>query len=313
MTVKATRIGLALMLGALAAIPASGQDVIHYRADAAGGVVQGGVSVIALDPVSIGATVTDAPYSAEGITEVTQTLADGNRIERRTTTTIARASDGRTRREQQGFAIGNYVGRNAQPIVTITDPTSGVHITLNYDLKVAFRMKPGWVSMAGSPDERGAVGPGQFLSRGAVIAGDPPSVSTGRRGMPAPSPLPPLPPPPGGFDERVLAFEAAALPWEGEKKTEQLEARTIEGLRAEGTRTTMTVPAGAVGNALPIDVVSERWFSPELQVVLMTRRADPRFGETVYRLTNIVRSEPSADLFEVPPDFRIEHMKPNKP
>jgi hypothetical protein len=100
------------------------------------------------------------------------------------------------------------------------------------------------------------------------------------------------------------------MPWEGEKKTEQLEARTIEGLRAEGTRTTMTVPAGAVGNALPIDVVSERWFSPELQVVLMTRRTDPRFGETTYRLTNIVRSEPSPDLFEVPPDFRIEDMKP---
>jgi hypothetical protein len=305
MTVKATRIGLALMLGALAAIPASGQDVIHYRADAAGGVAQGGVSVIAVDPVSIGATVTDAPYSAEGITEVTQTLADGNRIERRTTTTIARASDGRTRREQQGFAIGNYVGRNAQPIVTITDPTSGMHITLNYDLKVAFRMKPGWVSMAGSPDERGAIGTGPFLSRGAVIAGDPPSVSSARRGVPAPHPPPPL----GVFDERVIAFEATDMPREGEK-TEQLEARTIEGLRAEGTRTTMTVPAGAVGNALPIDVVSERWFSPELQVVLMTRRADPRFGETIYRLTNIVRSEPSPDLFEVPPDFRIEDMKP---
>ena len=307
MTVKVTRIGLALMLGPLAAIPASGQDVFHFRADAAGGVVQGGVSVIALDPVSIGATVTDAPYSAEGITEVTQTLADGNRIERRTTATIARARDGRTRREQQGFAIGNYVGQNAQPIVTITDPTSGVHITLNYGLKVAFRMKPGWVSMAGSPDERSAIGTGPLMSRGAVIAGDPPSVVTARRGVPAPPPLPPLP---GGFDERVIALEAADMPWEGEKKTEQLEARTIEGLRAEGTRTTMTVPAGAVGNALPIDVVSERWFSPELQVVLMTRRADPRFGETIYRLTNIVRSEPSPDLFEVPPDFRIEDMKP---
>jgi len=304
MTVKATRIGLALMIGALAAIPASGQDVFHFRADAAGGAAQGGVSVIAVDPVSIGATVTDAPYSAEGITEVTQTLADGNRIERRTTTTIARARDGRTRREQQGFAIGNYVGQNAQPIVTITDPTSGVHITLNYGLKVAFRMKPGWVSMAGAPDERGAIGTGPFLSRGAVIAGDRPASIPARRGMPA------LPPPPGGFDERVIAFEAADMAWEGEKKAEQLEARTIEGLRAEGTRTTMTVPAGAVGNALPIDVVSERWFSPELQVVLMTRRADPRFGETIYRLTNIVRSEPSPDLFEVPPDFRIEDMKP---
>ena len=178
MTVKATRIGLALMIGALAAIPASGQDVFHFRADETGW--RRGARRRQCHRGRSGEHWCDgdrrARTSAEGITEVTQTLADGNRIERRTTTTIARGSDGRTRREQQGFAIGNYVGQNAQPIVTITDPTSGVHITLNYDLKVAFRMRPGWVSMPGSPDERGAIGTGPFLSRGAVIAGDRPSV-----------------------------------------------------------------------------------------------------------------------------------------
>jgi hypothetical protein len=70
----------------------------------------------------------------------------------------------------------------------------------------------------------------------------------------------------------------------------------------------MTVPAGAVGNQLPIEVVSERWYSPELQVIVETRRSDPRFGDTVYRLTNIVRAEPPSELFEVPPQFRIEEL-----
>jgi hypothetical protein len=37
----------------------------------------------------------------------------------------------------------------------------------------------------------------------------------------------------------------------------------------------------------------------------MSRQADPRFGETTYRLTNVLRSEPAADLFEVPPDFTV--------
>ncbi|MBM3820352.1 MAG: hypothetical protein FJW14_15230 [Acidimicrobiia bacterium] len=45
--------------------------------------------------------------------------------------------------------------------------------------------------------------------------------------------------------------------------------------------------------------------SPELQVVVMTRRSDPRFGETVYRLTEIVRAEPPAELFQVPADFTV--------
>lgn len=37
----------------------------------------------------------------------------------------------------------------------------------------------------------------------------------------------------------------------------------------------------------------------------MSRQSDPRFGETTYRLTNIVRSEPPPDLFEVPADFKV--------
>ena len=63
--------------------------------------------------------------------------------------------------------------------------------------------------------------------------------------------------------------------------------------------------AGAIGNEKPIAIVSERWFSPDLNVVVMSRNLDPRSGETVYRLTNVRRGEPSADLFKVPADYKL--------
>ncbi len=88
-------------------------------------------------------------------------------------------------------------------------------------------------------------------------------------------------------------------------KVEPLGAATIEGLRTEGTRTTATIPAGAIGNVAPIQVVTERWYSADLQMPVVTRRSDPRSGETVTRLVHVTRSEPSPALLQVPPDFKL--------
>lgn len=66
------------------------------------------------------------------------------------------------------------------------------------------------------------------------------------------------------------------------------------------------IPAGEIGNDLPIEVVSERWFSPGLKTVVLTIHRDPRFGETIYRLTNINRSEPNPSLFQVPGDYSVK-------
>jgi hypothetical protein len=88
--------------------------------------------------------------------------------------------------------------------------------------------------------------------------------------------------------------------------TESLGKQNIEGVEAEGTRSTVTFPAGTFGNERPISIVSERWYSPELQTVVMTKHSDPRFGETNYRLTNINRSEPARTLFEVPSDYTLK-------
>jgi hypothetical protein len=76
---------------------------------------------------------------------------------------------------------------------------------------------------------------------------------------------------------------------------------------ATGTRTTTEIPAGAIGNERPIRIVSEQWFSEDLKVLVLTKHTDPRVGETTYRLTNIVQSEPAALLFEVPPDYTVKN------
>ena len=89
-------------------------------------------------------------------------------------------------------------------------------------------------------------------------------------------------------------------------RTEALGKQNIEGVEAEGTRTTVTIPAGKIGNELPIDIVNERWYSPELQVLVMTRHIDPRFGENSYKLTNISRTEPARELFEIPAGYALK-------
>jgi hypothetical protein len=219
-----------------------------------------------LESVDVGKPVLNAPYSAEAVTEVIQTLADGNRIEQRTSAIVARDSRGRTRREQHGIALGALVARAESPIVTITDPTTGTHLNLNQDTKVARRSQS--------------------------IGSFPPTLSNGAGAGRATADA--------GFATRESSPEV---------RTRKLGTKVIEGIRVEGTETTVTIRAGAMGNRLPIQLVSERWYSQELRVVVMTRRIDPRFGETQFRLTNIVRGEPPTHLFEVPSDFRIEDRR----
>ena len=95
-------------------------------------------------------------------------------------------------------------------------------------------------------------------------------------------------------------------------KNESLGTQTIEGVNAEGKRTTTIIPVGAIGNAMPIEIVYERWYSPELQLTVRSRHSDPRFGVQTYRLTNIRREEPPASLFSPPANFKQggDKMKP---
>jgi len=234
-----------------------------------------GMDVLGVREVFEGKVVKGAPYKAEAVTEVTQTLADGNKISRHTTSLVWRDSSGRTRREVTLATVGPMMGPGMPRHVFIHDPVAGTTFILEPDRKIARRM-PGFVG-------EGPEGHGRHDGEG---------------------------PGPGGrfFNRRVKGPgpEGAEAP----RTSENLGAQTIDGLEATGTRTTSTIPAGAIGNERPIKSVSERWYSPELQVVLKSSHHDPRFGDNTYRLTSIERVEPDKALFEVPADYTVKDGPP---
>jgi len=115
-------------------------------------------------------------------------------------------------------------------------------------------------------------------------------------------PLPPDRGAPGGNRGSVWPQKPAG---EASAQTESLGTQTISGVKAEGTRVTRTIPAGQIGNDKPVVVAVERWYSPDLQVLVKSTRKDPRFGETTFTLANIQRQEPDAALFQVPVDYTL--------
>jgi len=105
----------------------------------------------------------------------------------------------------------------------------------------------------------------------------------------------------GKMQERMQKEEAAGL-----LKTESLGTQTINGIVTEGTRATRIIPAGQIGNEKALQVVSERWYSADLQIVLKSTRTDPRTGTTTYTVTSIQRTEPAATLFAVPAGYSVQ-------
>jgi hypothetical protein len=239
-----------------------------------------------------GRVVKGAPYSAEAVTESVQTLADGNRIVHKTTAQVYRDSEGRTRRDQTLSSLGPFAtsGEPAQSIF-ISDPAAHVNYVLDPRAKVAHKMQV--FEFKFNTDEKGAAttAPPARASREAKEGQARTFVFQTATPPPAGGELPP----------------PAEFRWsKADTKTEKLGTRNVEGVEAEGTRITTTIPAGAIGNEQPIEIVNENWYSPELQVVVMTSHSDPRFGQTTYKLTNVQRTEPAATLFQVPPDYTIK-------
>jgi hypothetical protein len=288
-----------------------------------------------------GKPVKGAPYSAQAVTESTQTLPDGNRIVNRSSATLYRDSEGRTRREQTLKSIGGMTA-GAEPVQTIliSDPVAGVSYTLDPANKTARKNTINW-QFQRTPMATGAGGssnmvyfgqgagagagqgtPGQASGTGSakvfsssdgvvkVTSGGETQVFTARTPAPGGEVKAASAGEPQVFTAQVPAPAAGVMtPFNMEIKnstTEKLGKQNIEGVEAEGTRTTITIAAGTIGNERPIEIINERWYSAELQTVVMTRHADPRSGESVYRLTNIQRAEQPITLFEVPADYQMK-------
>jgi hypothetical protein len=247
-------------------------------------VVAGGNFGFVSDMLVGGSPVKGSPYSAEAVTETTQTLADGNRIVHKSTAVLYRDSSGRERREQSLPALGPFTASaDAPQIISISDPIAGVNYSLNSKEHVAVRLPT-----LPLPPRPGIATNEKF---DVMVNGPGIGVSTAGPGP-------------------VMIYKSVTSSEKTAPKVEQLGWKLIEGVQAEGTRSTITISAGEVGNERPIDIVDEQWRSPDLQVIVLSKHSDPRMGETVYSLTNINRAEPSPALFQVPPDYTIQDKVP---
>jgi hypothetical protein len=233
-----------------------------------------------------GPVVAGAPFSADATTTVTQTLGDGTRIEQRTTTKLFRDGTGRVRREQTVMGLDRLNPSNQSQTTITFDTVPGDSMPYHLDPvnRTARRAARGvmWLS--------GDVG---WVTSLSIATNDTPG---GRRVARA------------GLEAGPQA--AAPIPNDLKPIEEQLGTRQFDGVKATGRRTTLIIPTDRIGNDKPISITNEQWESPELRMLVYSRFSDPRTGVVEYRLTNVNRSEPRADLFAVPSDYTVIGNEP---
>ncbi len=286
------------------------------------------------------AVVKGAPYSAEAISESVQILADGNKILHSNTTKMFRDSEGRTRRESSSSDGGRglaapvastsitstpgfdfaFSGFGFGDTISIFDPVSNLRYSLNPTAKTAQKMRTqfgmtGGTLFATSAQSANSAAKAQIDANAVKRATEVAITATGQALTAATKAemdaaatakrvqLGALSG--GGIATTIVSGSGSGVFSYNSGKSESLGTRDFEGVTAEGSRTVTTIPAGAIGNEQPIEIVYERWYSKELQLTVYSKHTDPRFGEQIYRLTNISRSEPDRSLFAPPADYKI--------
>ncbi len=303
-----------LVMGvALAALSALAQDQMkHIQVQVQGAgedgervfVMQGPGPMPSIERMSLRPR-TGAPYSAETTTETVQTLADGNRIVNKQTSRMYRDSEGRTRMENNFGPTGMWVPEgNDLSLTTIDDPVAGFHYMLNNKQKIATKMKtPKIIELKSAEGKAVQVEKDVFFTAADPAPAHAPGAGSGV-----------------GVGMGVASAGPAVMHWEAREggpfhimadnvQKESLGTQVIEGVQCEGTRETVVIPAGKIGNERELKSVTERWFSPELGFDLLRKHSDPRAGETTYRVTNLVRGEQPRTLFEPPADYRLDEAK----
>lgn len=110
-------------------------------------------------------------------------------------------------------------------------------------------------------------------------------------------------------DGKPAGPSSAASHAPGSTKTESLGNKEIGGLKVVGLRTIHTTPPNGPGDKPFVSTV-DTWTSPELNVVVLTEVQTSNGDHHVTRLENIVRTEPSASLFQVPSDYKVRDNMP---
>jgi hypothetical protein len=235
---------------------------------------EGEISFFSAEMAGAGEVVTAAPYTATATTETTQVLADGNRIVNKTSSFVARDSQGRTRRETDLHRIGT-LPIDSPKTYFINDPTTHTQyiLTSGGEATKVIRSESTWKESPQIIDIRNRHE--QRIKEKVIV-----NV--------------------GGVHEDQQSKESNE-----QVKHEDLGTQTIEGVSAQGKRETVTIPAGQIGNERPIEIVTETWFSPDLHTMVLRKHSDPRMGESTYRLTDIKRNEPDASLFQPPAGAKL--------
>jgi len=225
---------------------------------------------------ALGSVITGAPYSAVTTTEYIQTLADGNRITSTTSFNITRDSMGRVRRELVD-ANGTVTA------VMIMDPVAKVTYVLDPVKRTARTAELLVNTAALLVNKIDGVAAKSLLAQKAIETGNQPSLGVNAK----PS---------------MTTTEGAASVY---VRKEALGIQSFDGVTAEGGRTVTTIPAGLIGNQLPIEIIAEHWYSMDLKLTVMTRNLDPRTGETTFRVSNLRRGNVDPAQFAVPADYTM--------
>jgi hypothetical protein len=289
---------LAIVVNGLAVITVVAQDKDKKQEESTTNVLSSAIGVGApiFGSAFGGGVVKDVPFSAEMVSESIQMLYDGNRIVSRTTTVMYRDSQGRTRNE---FSFKPLLlgGDNIEhKSISISDPVSGVTYMLDSQNKIAHKYTIPQGVNAFSYSTLGAVRHQSRVTTSKEIKAENRSGSQGA----------------GSFESLDAKVSSSPKPspfFSLPEKLEPLGKQMIEGVEADGTRMIQIIPAGAMGNERPMEVIHERWYSPELQMQVLTKTSDPRSGESTQRLTNLIRSEPDASLFQPPSDYTIREVE----
>ena len=96
-------------------------------------------------------------------------------------------------------------------------------------------------------------------------------------------------------------------PW---VEVEDLGTTTLNGLKAKGTRRTLTFMDPSDDDEEALVVVQEDWYSEDLHINLLSRTSDPRSGVEMTALSGIRREEPPGNVFEVPAGYKIVDTTP---
>jgi hypothetical protein len=247
------------------------------------GPIGGGRGGRGVNVLPIPRAETGRPFSAIATTQTTQTLADGIHLSQTTTMAQYRDAEGRVRTE-----ISEAGASNSQPVkrITIRDPVAGATYTLDPLTKTA-RKQATTPAAGASPAGRG----GGRRGGGDSTPGSNSDAIARMQQMVS--------------DLQTLTAAMREARNNPNHLEEDLGTKTVNGVPVRGTRITTVVPVGAIGNDKEFRSVTERWFSPDLNLLIKSVSTDPRFGTTTYELTNINRQSPEASLFQVPADYSI--------